>query len=208
MKFKPQIGLKLNYIAHIHIANHTQTSLLGNFLGDFVKGNPSAQLPKELANGVLLHRNIDTFTDSHPLVCALRQKFPKPLRRMSGVIIDIAFDQCLMSLWHEFTDHSRERVLDVFYQQLSEFDGLNTSHFRHVQKSLLSDKWLIHYQALETCLRAFNSIERRLNYKIEFAQLGYQFLLEQQPLITSTFCSFYPDLLAHAIHCNKKIEGQ
>lgn len=86
----------MNYLAHIHIANHTQTSLLGNFLGDFVKGQAFNDLPRELATGVRLHRKIDQFTDSHELVKGLRRSFPRDLRRVAGIVIDITFDYFLL----------------------------------------------------------------------------------------------------------------
>ena len=48
----------MNYIAHIHIGSHTQTHLLGNFLGDFVKGSQLQYLPFEIEQGIRLHRSI------------------------------------------------------------------------------------------------------------------------------------------------------
>lgn len=34
----------MNYLAHLHIADHTNTSFTGNFLGDFVKGDPEQKI--------------------------------------------------------------------------------------------------------------------------------------------------------------------
>ncbi len=58
----------MNYLAHLHIADHCQSSLLGNLLGDFVKGDPSAQFSPEIARGIRLHRLVDAYTDSHPVM--------------------------------------------------------------------------------------------------------------------------------------------
>ena len=62
----------MNYIAHIYLAEHTQTSKLGNFLGDFVKGPDLSSLPVEIQTGIKFHRAIDSYTDSHHQITALK----------------------------------------------------------------------------------------------------------------------------------------
>ena len=79
----------MNYIAHIHIAEHTDTSMVGNFLGDFVKGSELQYLPAELETGIRLHRSVDVFTDQHPAIIKLKSAFPPSIRRMAGITIDI-----------------------------------------------------------------------------------------------------------------------
>ncbi|WP_340678975.1 ACP phosphodiesterase [Paraglaciecola sp.] len=198
----------MNYIAHIHIGNHTQTSLLGNFLGDFIKGNISDKLPQYLADGVRLHRKVDQFTDQHPLVKTLRQKFPHSLRRVSGIVIDIVFDHCLLQQWDSFTQQAEHQVLGLFYQQLSEFKGIEQAHFKRLSDSLVNDKWLSDYSDRVTCMRAFVSIERRLNNKILFAHDAYAFLKAEQQVFDTTFAAFYPALLDHAVHCKEQLISQ
>jgi acyl carrier protein phosphodiesterase len=198
----------LNYIAHIHIGNHTQTSLLGNFLGDFVKGNINEKLPQPLADGVRLHRKVDHFTDQHPLVINLRQKFPSSLRRVSGIVIDIVFDHCLLKKWDNYTQQTEQQVLARFYQQLSEFKGIDQPQFKGLSESLVNDQWLSQYRNRATCMRAFMSIERRLNNKILFAHEAYAFLEAEQQLFDTTFASFYPALLEHAVHCKEQLTRQ
>lgn len=195
----------MNYIAHIHIANHTQTSLLGNFLGDFVKGQALNELPSELVTGIRLHRKIDLFTDSHELVINLRRTFPKELRRVAGIVIDITFDYFLLQQWDELTTKSKNQVLDAFYQQLTDFNGLDSVHFSRLSESLLKDRWLIDYHEQQTCLRALQSIEGRLKHKIIFAHAAYAFFKVNQVSFAETFTAFYPELLKHALHCSQKL---
>jgi acyl carrier protein phosphodiesterase len=197
----------LNYIAHIHIAHHTQTSLLGNFLGDFVKGQALNDLPAELATGVRLHRKVDLFTDNHELVVNLRRTFPKELRRVAGIIIDITFDHFLLQQWDELTTTSTDQVLDTFYQQLADFNGIDSVHFSRLSESLLKDRWLIEYHQQQTCLRALHSIERRLKHKIIFAKQAFVFFQLNQASFAATFRAFYPELLIYALHCSQKLSS-
>ena len=82
----------MNYLAHIHLGYLSQTSLVGNFLGDFVKGSDLSHLNTALRQGVWLHRRIDTYTDQHTAIVELRNLFPKKLRRFSGIALDVYFD--------------------------------------------------------------------------------------------------------------------
>ena len=189
----------MNYIAHIHIGCHTQTSLLGNFLGDFVKGSQLQYLPFEIEQGIRLHRSIDVFTDSHPLISELRQNFPRDIRRMAGVIIDIYFDYLLMQTWNDYSNIEVHKVFTQFYQQLEQFSLPNNSHFNKQAERLKTHQWLNEYIHIETCYRAFLSIENRLNNRIIFADKAQSFILKHGEQLESSFEQFYPECLDHGL---------
>lgn len=74
----------MNYLAHIFLSGADRQIQVGNFIGDFVKGKNYQQYPEKIREGILLHRQIDTFTDSHPMhhetVNLLRPVFCKPFK--------------------------------------------------------------------------------------------------------------------------------
>ena len=189
----------LNYIAHIHIGIHTQTSLLGNFLGDFIKGSQLQHLPFEIEQGIRLHRSIDVFTDSHPLVIELRRYFPRDIRRMAGVIIDIYFDYLLMQTWQRYSRTHFNTVFADFYQQLEQFSLPDNTHFQKVAEGIKKHQWLNEYMNIETCFRAFVSIENRLKHKVVFAKKAQLFLLQYGDQLESSFQQFYPECLDHGL---------
>ncbi|WP_299074999.1 ACP phosphodiesterase [uncultured Paraglaciecola sp.] len=189
----------MNYIAHIHIGSHTQTSLLGNFLGDFVKGSQLQHLPCEIEHGIRLHRSIDVFTDSHPLIIELKQCFPRDIRRMAGVIIDIYFDHLLMRAWDSYSTTHFNVVFSKFYQQLEHFSLADNLHFRQQAERLKTHQWLNEYLHIETCFRAFLSIEGRLKNKVLFAKKAQSFLLQYAEPLESSFQQFYPECLDHGL---------
>ncbi|MDD3273470.1 MAG: DUF479 domain-containing protein, partial [Bacteroidales bacterium] len=57
----------MNYLAHIYLSGSNRQLQVGNFIGDFVKGRKHENYPKGIQKGILLHREIDRFTDCHPL---------------------------------------------------------------------------------------------------------------------------------------------
>ena len=127
----------MNYIAHLHIAQQTETSLLGSFLGDFVKGSQLHELPDALRIGIQLHRKVDVFTDAHSEVTSLKSSFPVSLRKMSGVVLDIYFDHLLMQHWSVYSSDQVEQVLAAFYSDLDGHDVSPSTRYERVKQSLL-----------------------------------------------------------------------
>lgn len=89
----------MNHLAHALLAGSDANVLLGSLLGDFWRGAPDPGWPGGVREGVILHRRIDVFTDSHPDVEAARALFPAPWRRYAGILIDIYFDHLLAGEW-------------------------------------------------------------------------------------------------------------
>jgi acyl carrier protein phosphodiesterase len=169
--------------------------MLGNFLGDFVKGADLTHLPQDIQSGIKLHRSIDSFTDHHPDIVALRQCFPASLRRMSGVVIDVYFDHLLCSHWQRFTQNSLNDVVLAFYREIQHRELAIGGRFLSVREGLLQHQWLSDYKHRQSCIRAFYQIEKRLNNRISFAKLADKFLLDMHDEFDATFTSFYPELI-------------
>ncbi len=193
----------MNYLAHIHLAHLTNTSMLGNFLGDFVKGSDLSHLAVEHQQGVRLHRKIDSYTDRHAEVKALREIFPKSIRRMSGVVIDVYFDHLLCQHWSAFSDHNLDNLLDGFYLEIERHSNLIGGRFPHVRAGLIEYRWLSDYQELASCERALYQIEKRLNGRVVFAKEAMQFVAQNAAEFNQGFLRFYPDLIEFTVEKTK-----
>lgn len=198
----------MNYLAHIHLSELTQTSKLGNFLGDFVKGDLShwsadgrnEAIDDTVKQGITLHRKIDAFTDSHLSVQKLRELFPDSLRRISGIILDIYFDHLLCNDLLSRDANLTNLMLQQFYKELSESDLFISNRFQTVKNGLLAHKWLINYQYEVGYVNALRQIESRLNGKVQFATKGHEFLKTQEEHIQQSFFEFYPQLIKYTEH--------
>ena len=82
----------MNFLAHIYLSGEDTPLMIGNFIGDFVKGNEYKNFPADIQNGVLLHREIDSYTDSHEIVLESKKRLREKYRHYSGVITDIFYD--------------------------------------------------------------------------------------------------------------------
>jgi acyl carrier protein phosphodiesterase len=172
--------------------------MLGNFLGDFVKGSSFEHLPDHIQSGVRLHRAVDSFTDAHPIIQNLRTAFPTDLRRMSGVIIDIYFDHLLCTHWQRFNSQALEVVLNAFYNEVADTNVPVEGRFVAVKQGLLNYRWLADYQHRDGCIRAYFQIEKRLNHKITFAEKANRFLLSHHDVFETAFLEFYPHVIEHS----------
>ncbi len=190
----------MNYLAHIQLGHLSNTSLVGNFLGDFVKGSDLSHLPQPLRKGIILHRRVDTFTDKHPAMHDLRDQFPKNLRRFSGIALDVYFDHLLCIHWQTFCSQPIDVLLEAFYQQLSRTNIDNSLHFDNVKIRLLKYRWLSNYADVESVSNALKSIENRFSKHVEFSTEANAFLIQKKSLIEDKFLSFYPQLIEFTQH--------
>ena len=57
----------MNFLAHIYLSGEDDFVKIGNFMADSIRGSQYLDYPNSLQKGILLHRHIDSFTDSHPI---------------------------------------------------------------------------------------------------------------------------------------------
>jgi len=101
---------RMNFLAHLYLADDDEGLRLGAMLGDYVRGNDlDVRFSEDVRRGILLHRFIDGYLDALPETVNLRELFRPPFRRYSGIIIDLAFDHFLAVQWQDYSAVSLER---------------------------------------------------------------------------------------------------
>lgn len=193
----------MNYLAHLHIATHTNTSLSGNFLGDFVKGNPDQQFPVEIVKGIRLHRYVDSFTDKHSKVLAVKRLFPESLRRYAPIALDMFWDHCLALHWGKFHHLTLVKFCQFAEQKIIE-ETLQKEvqlpeRFQRVNGWVWQDRWLESYQKMSNIEFALKRMSTR---SVRMAPLAetWQVLNEHYEVLTETFFELYEDVLNASVH--------
>lgn len=85
----------LNFLAHLYLSENNTNIMIGNFIADHIKGNRFSHLNSEIQKGIRLHREIDTFTDSHVITKKSKRRLHKRYGLYAGIIIDIFYDHYL-----------------------------------------------------------------------------------------------------------------
>jgi acyl carrier protein phosphodiesterase len=189
----------MNFLAHFHLAWPDELLVVGGLEGDFHKGPLPGQLAGELLAGVRLHRAIDAYTDSHPVVAGLRREFPPELRRYAGIVIDLCFDYFLAREWASYCEIPRADFNSAVYRMLDKHSPLLSSGAAQMASRLQQHDILNRYQHWETITATARRIGQRLRHDNPLAATDEL----TRPLLPKTgraFQAFYPDLVQFSRH--------
>jgi len=186
----------VNYLAHFHLSHGHDDLLLGALLGDFVKGPLTGQRSRSLEQGIMLHRKIDAFTDSHPLVKQAHQAFSPNYRRYAGIMTDVVFDHFLNQHWDDFHDQPLQQFSDQVYQLLAGNDRLTEPA---LQMAGILEKYRLFeaYQHWQTVESALQRIGQRIKGDNPLDSASDE-LRRHYGEMEATFLDFYPVLQQHA----------
>ena len=176
--------------------------MIGALLGDVIKGPLKGEYPESWERGIQLHRSIDAYTDSHPLIIACYNQFPKKYRRFCGIMLDVAFDHFLNKHWRQFHPQTIDNFATDIYQLLIEASlprCAQSKSSRIIEYDLLSN-----YQHWDFILNVIAAIGQRLSVANPLADSG-NILTELYPQIAEVFFDFYPLLQQFVLQ--KRLNG-
>ncbi|HEY2395035.1 MAG TPA: ACP phosphodiesterase [Rudaea sp.] len=187
----------MNHLAHALLAGANDDLLLGGLLGDFWRGAPDSAWPAGVRDGVILHRRIDVYTDSHPVVAAARALFDSPLRRYAGILIDIYFDHVLAREWAHHSDESLDalsaRTADLLDRHAAWLPADLNRFARYFRMHGLFGA----YAQRATIEQVLAGISARLHHANPMAGAGPALWVRADAL-DEAFARFFPDLTAYA----------
>jgi acyl carrier protein phosphodiesterase len=140
----------MNHLAHLYLSSDSEEEMVGQFIADAVKGNDFNLYSRDIRQGILLHRWVDSFTDTHDLVKELRAKYRPNLGLYSGVLIDLVFDYFLAK---DFQIHSGIELEE--FQQFT-FSVLN-KHEDHFPEKM--KKYFFHMKDKEFMMKYAHTVE-------------------------------------------------
>ncbi|MGF1699203.1 ACP phosphodiesterase [Photobacterium makurazakiensis] len=151
----------MNFLAHLHIAEQCNSHLAGNLLADFVKGDPYLQYPRNVADGIKLHRFVDSFIDALPEVRQCRQLFSPATRRVSGIALDITWDHFLARHWAQYHAESLPKFIHFAQHEVSLFTDNLPDAYQLTMARMWQQNWLSQYQYPETIKQALTRMAQR-----------------------------------------------
>ncbi len=193
----------MNYLAHLYLSGDSPGVLIGNFIGDHVKGRRFTRYHGDYQTGILLHRHIDAFTDSHPVFKESAKNFKEGYGRYAGVVTDVIYDHFLAAYW----DHYSNVTLTEFVKNTHRIFIRNYFRLPSAVKQflpfLIKSRRLESYKnisGIERALRIISSnssLPAETDFAIQNLQRYYHTLHDQ-------FSVFMPDIIAS---CSKFLEA-
>jgi acyl carrier protein phosphodiesterase len=156
----------VNYLAHAYLNGHRgNTVLMGNMMGDFVKGNQYLQYDAHIQEGILLHRAIDTFTDAHPIVSAAKNYFRADYGLYSGALVDVMWDHYLANDISVFADDDAVKIFTQnVYDTLKQNPHLMNEKMAYMCKYMIEYDWLYNYKKVAGIVRSWQGMSKRLEH--------------------------------------------
>ena len=193
----------MNYLAHIFLSGNDDDVIIGNIIGDYVKGRDYNLYPPTIRRGILLHRRIDTYTDKHKIVHQSKSYFAPKYHKYSGIIIDILYDHFLAANWERYSP----QPLDEFKKNLFECLKYNYSilpeRVQFFMPSFIKNDWIELYRTVEGILNVFTRMSMRTTLP-DYTEFAREVLRKYYVQLQSEFLTYFPDIVRYVV-LNQKI---
>lgn len=184
----------MNYLAHLHLAPDDAAARVGNLLGDFLKPSHAGHLPQALQQGMALHRQIDSHTDSHPLVAQSKQRIAAERRRYAGILVDIFYDHFLARHWTEFASMPLADFTARSYAELEAHRQWLPPRLLEILPRMRAEDWLQSYAGLDGIAAVLRGFSRHRIRRANPVADGIQDLKQHYAALEQDFLDFYPQL--------------
>ncbi|KAA8743455.1 DUF479 domain-containing protein [Pseudomonas koreensis] len=186
----------MNYLAHLHLGGQEPEQLLGSLYGDFVKGALPSRFSAKTEEAINLHRKIDAFTDSHPVVKRALSRFTVTRRRFGGIALDMFFDHCLARDWDRYAEITLETFSKRVYGLLQSEANL-PERLAQIAPLIISEDWLGAYRDFSMISHGLDVISERLSQP-ENLRGAFEELTSLYEPLSSDFEELYPLLMKFA----------
>lgn len=184
----------MNFLAHIYLSFDDPEITLGNFIADSIRANKYTHLPERVQQGIMLHREIDTFTDTHDIPKISSKRLHKNYSHYSRVIVDIFYDHYLAKNWSTYSDTPLDIYVENFYDLLEDNYTILPVGVQRMMPYMISDNWIYNYSKMEGIGKVLNGMNRRTNNKskMNFAILDLE---EHYDKFEDEFTAFFEELM-------------
>ncbi|MGC6387856.1 ACP phosphodiesterase [Ewingella sp. S1.OA.A_B6] len=188
----------MNFLAHLHLASLANSSLLGNLLADFVRGNPDGLYSDNIVSGIRMHRRVDVMTDGLQEVKIARGYFRQEFRRVAPITLDVMWDHFLSLHWEKLVPHiSLEDFIAQCQQEIEpQLVGM-PERFQNLNAWLWPERWMQRYAALPFIGNVLTGMASR-RPKLSALEGSFHDLELNYDALEQLFWQFYPQMMHQA----------
>lgn len=186
----------MNLLAHIYLSGSDEQVKIGNFIGDYVKGRVHRRFNPLVRKGVLLHRNIDSFTDHHPIPRKVKKLLRPHYRKYAGIVVDLFYDHFLTNSWATYSNTTLSSFIDDFYRLLERHYSMLPPAVQEFVPRMIRNNRLYSYVTLDGLEQALQLMARYTSLPEKTPQ-AMQVLSDYYELIGQNFREFFPCIIEH-----------
>ncbi len=183
----------MNFLAHIYLSGNDDLVTIGNFMADGIKGKKYLKYSEGIQKGILIHRWIDSYTDSHSITKQSTKRLHAKYGHYSGVIVDILYDHFLAKNWKQYHDQPLDQYIQDFYTLLKDNHSLLTSRIQKMMIPMMKQNWLLSYASLEGIETVLYNMNIRIKNRVPMDE-AIEDLKEHYDAFEKEFTSFFEEL--------------
>ncbi len=183
----------MNFLAHLFLSSHSEEEMIGNFIADRVKGKDHLNYPKKISEGILLHRQIDGFTDTNPTVMEAKVKLRPDYHKYSPVIMDVFMDHFLAVDFDRYSSVSLEYFAEKVFNTMEKYQSILPDRIQRMIPYMVSQNWLVTYKDVEGIKRILSAMSVRIKSSIRMEGSVNQ-LIADYDFFHQNFREFFPEL--------------
>jgi acyl carrier protein phosphodiesterase len=186
----------MNILAHALLSNKDEEIIVGNIITDFIKGNKINGVSEGIQKGVVIHREIDRFSDNHIVVKEVWKTLNPEFGHYARVVSDIYFDYFLSQNWSHFSTYSIDEYTQFAYNALNTKKSELPRYIRRIINRIIAYDWFKQYQTVHGLGHVFRGLSRRAEFQNKFENASI-YMQENQAYLNQKFLCFFPELQEH-----------
>lgn len=184
----------MNFLAHLYLAGPDEHLIVGNFLADFISNKEVKVLPEGIQKGVWMHRQIDNFTDQHPMVKQSAKRLHSMHGKYAPVILDVLHDFLLAKNWERYSPQSLAIFSAEIYDVLLRHLTIMPKILHDRLPRMVADDWLVRYGTEDGLQFTFGRMKLRASAPHLFDN-AVASLLADYRIFEAEFNAFFPELI-------------
>jgi len=184
----------MNYLAHVYLSGDSDEIKVGNFIGDYVKGRSYTHYPELIQKGILVHRNIDSFTDTHPVIHRSKSHLSPKYHKYSGIIIDIFYDHFLANEWKNFSKEPLKGFVYNFYETLLQHFSILPRRVKQFLPIFILNNWLESYLTIEGIGVVLDRMSKRTSLP-DYTKFAISDFRQNYDKYRADFYEYFPQLI-------------
>ncbi len=184
----------MNFLAHLRLSGDEPDLLVGNLMGDFVKGRLTGQYPPGIERGIWLHRRIDSFAAGNADFRRSKARIDPSFGLYRSVMVDLFYDHFLARHWDAYASVPFDVFVAAAYHIVAEYEELLPDRLVPVLPIIFTEL-IPSYREIGGIGRALGRMAARLRRPNPLAA-GVGELERHYDALRDDFSSFFPEAIA------------